>query len=500
MALNSNIGRISLISVFVLHAFTSTLIYSQVKKPNINPTKGIEAPLNVLFIAIDDLRPNIGVYGDSIAITPNLNKLANEGTKFNRAYCQVAVCSPSRASLLTGLYPDQIGVTDLVTNFRIKRPDVVTLPQIFKNNGYQSVIIGKIFHGSKMHQDDVSLTKPPILSFAVRKEQYVLAKNRTGEKATSTEVSMVSDSAYWDGKIANEAIKELKRFKESGDPFFLSVGFMKPHLPFSAPKKYWDMYNRNTVVQLKNRDRPIGAPEIAFHNSNELRGYTDIGNAEISKEKEKELWHGYYASITYVDYQLGKVLDALDRLGLKENTLIVLWGDHGYHLGEQSLWCKSTNYELAARVPLIICNPKMAKGKQINEIVELVDLYPTIIDMCNIQNEKPLSGGSLVNIMKGNNQKWTNLAFNQFGRPYSAAIGGGDLKHMGYSVRSDKFRLTLWFNQISGEIDEREFYEMSEGIEKINISGRSEYNEIENHLTEILIGYKNQNYIKKIKL
>ena len=294
-----------------------------------NPTKDLKNPLNVLFIAVDDLRPNIGVYGDSIAITPTMNKLANEGTKFNRAYCQLAVCSPSRASLLTGLYPDQIGVTDLVTNFRIKRPDVVTLPQIFKKNGYQSVIIGKIFHGSKMHQDDVSLTKPPILSKAVKKEQYVLVKNRTGKKAASTELSISSDSAYWDGKIAIEAIKELKGFKESGDPFFLSVGFMKPHLPFSAPKKYWDMYNRNTTFQLKNRERPIGAPEIAFHNSNELRGYTDIGNAEISKEKEKELWHGYYASITYVDYQLGKVLDALDRLGLKENTLIVLWGDHG---------------------------------------------------------------------------------------------------------------------------------------------------------------------------
>lgn len=457
----------------------------------------VSKPMNVLFIAVDDLRPNIGAYGDKVGLTPNMDKLANEGVLFSRAYCQMAICGPSRSSILTGMYPDQIGVINMSTHFRKKQPDVVTLPQIFKQNGYHSVAIGKVFHARPFAQDTVSLTRPPILNLGVKIEQYELPENRTGGKAAATEMAEVSDTAYWDGKIANHAIEALKEFKASGESFFLSVGFMKPHLPFNAPKKYWDMYDREEVLQLKNRDRPAGAPDLAFHNSNELRGYTDIGQGEISKEKEKELWHGYYASTTYSDYQIGKVLKALDSLGLKDNTLVVLWGDHGYHLGEQGFWCKSSNYELDARVPLIISNPKLPKGKRINQIVELVDVYPTIIDICNIQQETPLSGASLVDVIEGSKKAWSNVAFNQFGRPYDAVAGRKNLTHMGYSVRSDRYRLTLWFNQISGEIDERELYEMSEGIEKINISGEIEYKQIEDKLTTLLLDFKNQNYITK---
>ena len=451
---------------------------------------------NVLFIAVDDLRTNIGAYGDTIAITPNIDKLSHKGLTFDRAYCQMAVCGPSRSSVLTGMYPDQIGVTDLNTHFRIKQPKVVTLPQIFKMNGYKALTIGKIFHARKSAQDSISLSSPPILNLGIKKEQYLMAKNRTGEKADATEAVDTLDEGYWDGKIAKHAVNALKNFKNSGEPFFLGVGFMKPHLPFSAPKIYWAKYNRERDFILRNRNRPIGAPNIAFHHSNELRGYTDIGSNEISLKKEKQLWHGYYASTTYTDYQIGKVISALDSLNMRDNTLIVFWSDHGYHLGEQGFWCKSSNYELDVRVPLIISHPSIPV-KRIGQIVELVDIYPTIIDFCKIEEKTPLSGQSLLNLIGKNKSKWINYAFNQFGRPYEAALNGKGKKYEGYSVRGKKFRLTLWFNYINGKIEKRELYDMSEGIEKKNISGEKVYKEVEEELTRLVLNYKKQKYLKR---
>ena len=412
----------SLLLGFVINSCTENVI-------NKNHTQ-----TNVLFIAVDDLRTNIGAYGDSIAITPNIDKLSRRGLTFNRAYCQMAVCGPSRSSVLTGMYPDQIGVTDLNTHFRIKQPNVVTLPQIFKINGYKALTIGKIFHARKSAQDSISLSSPPILNLGIKKEQYLLAKNRTGKKADAIEAVDTIDEGYWDGKIAKHAVNALKNFKNSGEPFFLGVGFMKPHLPFSAPKKYWAKYNRERDFILRNRNRPIGAPSIAFHDSNELRGYTDIGRNIISLKKEKQLWHGYYASTTYTDYQIGRVISALDSLNMRDNTLIIFWSDHGYHLGEQGFWCKSSNYELDVRVPLIISHPSIPV-KRINQIVELVDIYPTIIDFCKIEEKTPLSGKSLLNLIDKNKTKWTNYAFNQFGRPYEAALSGKGKTHEGYSVR-----------------------------------------------------------------
>jgi len=209
------------------------------------------------------------------------------------------------------------------------------------------------------------------------------------------------------------------------------------------------------------------------------------------------LWHGYYAATTYTDTQIGKVLGALEKLGMKDNTLIVLWGDHGYHLGEQGFWCKSSNFELDARVPLIFSYPKSSKNKRVDSIVELVDVYPTIRDICNLQSQTFLSGGSLKGLMEGNLENWPNYAFNQFGRPYSGALGGKGLTHMGYSVRSDQHRLTLWFNHESGEIDERELYDMKEGIERENISGNAEHKELEESLSTFLIDFRNQKYMVK---
>ena len=295
-------------------------------------------PMNVLFIAVDDLRPSLGCYSDAKAVTPNMDQLADRSVVFMNAYCQQAVCNPSRASMLTGLRPDQIQVTDLGSHFRKKQPEVTTLPQIFKEAGYQSVGVGKIFHGSAQAQDEPSWSVPVEYAISVKEDEYHLPENRQGGKAAVTESAEVDDRAYEDGKIAERGIQWLQKFKRAGAPFFLALGFKKPHLPFCAPQKYWDLYQRTEFSPLPNQNKPEDAPDLAFHHWEELRGYADIPNqGSLAPEKEQELWHGYYACVSYVDAQIGRVLQTLEELGLEKNTIVVDWGDHGYHLGEQQL-------------------------------------------------------------------------------------------------------------------------------------------------------------------
>jgi len=453
---------------------------------------------NVLFIAVDDLRPALGCYGDSIAITPNIDHLSKQGVVFSRAYVQAPSCAPSRTSMLTGLRPDEVKVTDHKTHFRDTRPDVVTLPQLFKLNNYETMSIGKIFHFSKGFNDTVSWTRPELYVTGIKREQYVLSENRTGGKAASTECAGVHDTAYWDGKFAKEAIRFLNEIKNQDKNFFLGVGFLKPHLPFSAPKKYWDLYDGDDLQYIENKDRPKNAPEIAFHNWQELRGYTDIPyNGPLSVEKEKQLRHAYYACVSYVDAQIGKLLNALDELGLRENTIIVLWGDHGYHLGEQNLWCKSTNFELSAHAPVIISVPGVGiTGSTCDAIVESIDLYPTIIDLCGIRPQGALSGVSLKPLLIDTESKWENLAFNQFARPYEAAIGTRKpVSHMGYSVRTDAWRYTAWYNVNTGSFEYPELYSLQKSaIPSENVAGNPKYADIESRLNYLVQEYKAGNY------
>ena len=454
--------------------------------------------VNILFIAVDDLRPALGCYGDPLAITPNIDRLSKQGVVFGRAYTQAPSCAPSRTSMLTGLRPDELKVTNHATHFRDTRPDVVTLPQIFKKNGYETMSIGKIFHFSKGFNDTVSWTRPELYVTGIKREQYVLSENRTVGKAASTETADVHDTAYWDGKITNEAINFLNEMKDIDRNFFLGVGFLKPHLPFSAPKKYWDLHDPVDFQYIQNRDRPENAPEIAFHKWQELRGYSDIpSTGSLTVEKEMQLRHGYYACVSYVDAQIGKILYVLDELGLRKNTIIVLWGDHGYHLGEQDLWCKSTNFELSARVPVIISAPGTGKsGVSCDAIIESVDLYPTLIDLCGIHPIGDLSGSSLVPLLKNPSCEWKNIAFNQFARPYSAAIGGGQpVSHMGYSVRTESWRFTAWYNVNTGSFEYPELYSLQEQvIPSENLAGKSEYADTESRLLELVKQYKSGKY------
>lgn len=469
--------------------FTMVLVYGQEQRK----------PVNVLFFAVDDLRPNLGCYGDTYAKTPNIDELARRGVVFSRAYSQQAVCNPSRASMLTGRRPDETGVYNLQTHFRERLPDAVSLPEAFKNTGYLTVGTGKIFHALKATLDPQSWSLPVP---QYENNNYITAENLVGEgaKQNVSEKPDVPDTAYVDGLIANDAIRFLELAKVQDKPFFLGVGFKKPHLPFCAPRKYWDEYE-GVDFTTGSRHRPLGSPEIAYHDWQELRGYRDIPDeGPIPEEKEQDVIKGYYACISYIDAQLGKVIDALDRLGFGDNTIIVLWGDHGYHLGEQGLWCKSTNFELDTRIPLIIAAPGTGKENHVTDaIVEAVDIYPTLIDLCGVAPRGELSGISLKPLLYTPDIAWEHLAFSQFPRPYGAINRKVTPTHMGYSVRTDQWRCTYWFNLANGTLGERELYYLGSGsLETQNLAGNPDYVETEKQLEALIIKYKSGQYRKDL--
>ncbi|MFD2886997.1 sulfatase [Chitinophaga cymbidii] len=423
-------------------------------------------PPNILFIAVDDLRPQLGCYADPIVQSPNIDKLAGSGVVFNRAYCQQAVCSPSRTSLMTGRRPNTTRVWDLKTHFRSNIPDVITLPQYFKNNGYHTQSVGKIYHDPAKAQDAPSWSVPEISAVTKKEGKYVLPENlqKKSSKAAASEQADVPDNAYIDGQVADQALAVLKKIKDK--PFFLAVGFRRPHLPFSAPKKYWDLYDRNKIPLPVPYTLPSNIPVYARHRNEELRGYSDIGfNNVIPDAKKRELLHGYYAAISYVDAQIGKVLAELDRLGLTKNTIIVLWSDHGFHLGENDLWAKATNYELDTRVPLIIAAPGKERGVKSDGLVELVDLYPTLAELGGLPVPEGLEGTSLVPLLTRPGQPWKSAVFSQFPRPWQYK---GEPETMGYAIRTDRYRYVEWRDFKTDAIKATELYDHQVDPDEVN--------------------------------
>ena len=365
--------------------------------------------LNVLFIAVDDLKPIAGCYGGT-AKTPNIDRLAARGVRFDRAYCNQAVCAPSRNALLTGLRPQTLGIYDLGTNFRLVRPDAVTLAQAFQHAGYRTEAMRKIFHtGHGNHEDPASWTVP---HFSAKSIAYHLAESHAKDGLTREEALFanqpanklprgaaydsadVGDAEYPDGVSADEAIRRLHAAKDSGVPSFIAVGFLKPHLPFCAPKKYWDLYDRAQFALPAFRFAPKDAPAFAPTTFGELRNYSDtLEVGPVDDEMARTLIHGYHAATSYIDAQLGRVLAALEKEGLAEKTIIVLWGDHGWHLGDHGMWCKHTNYEEATRIPLLIAAPGVRPAVNAN-FVETVDLYPTLCDLAAVAAPAGLDGKS----------------------------------------------------------------------------------------------------------
>jgi len=442
---------------------------------------------NVLFIAVDDLRPQLGCYGDPVAITPNIDRLAARGIVFNRAYCQQAVCAPSRASVLTGRRPDATKVWDLQTHFRKALPDAVTLPQYFRERGYETRAVGKIYHDPAEAQDPVSWSAPEVLSVTDEAGgKYVLAENlvsKTSWKAAATECADVPDSAYVDGRVCNAAIDAVRQLKDTS--FFLAVGFRRPHLPFSAPKKYWDLYGNVEIPPPSPAAPPQGAPSVALHDGVELRGYTDIPDTgPLSDEEIGLLRRGYYASISFVDAQIGRLMSELENQGMLDNTIIVLWSDHGFHLGELGLWCKTTNFELDTRVPLIISAPGRAgKGRHSDAVVELVDIYPTLADLAGFP-ATGLDGVSLVPLLSNPERAWKNTAFSQFPRPWMYR----DVPElMGYSVRTEELRYTEWRRLNDASIVATELYRYDrQGAETQNLSGQAGYEQAQHRMQGLL--------------
>lgn len=442
---------------------------------------------NVLFIAVDDLRTNLGCYGDPIAITPNLDRLAKEGTLFERAYTQIAVCNPSRASLLTGCRPDTLGVWDLKTNFRKASPGRVTLPEYFKDNGYFTRSFGKIFHGGKGMTDPTSWSVPEEL-YVGRKSEYRNPRNQNPGKNDAMEFEDLPDDQYPDAWIAQAAIDFLKKDKSGEPPFFLAVGFRKPHLPFVAPKRYWDLYEKTSFSPVPQSEPPQKAPAIALHDSPEIRGYGDVPDSgPIEKKQIADLRRGYYAASSFVDAQIGRVLDALRETGLDKNTVIVFWSDHGYHLGEHNLWSKTTNYELDTHVPLIIAAPgRKQVGTRIPKPVELLDIYPTVVALCGLPAPAGLEGVSLAGVLDQPSLVPKDRAISQFARPW---FYRGAPQAMGYSVRTDTHRYTEWRNFADGKVVARELYQYEDPrkeLEKKNLADSPSYAETCRKLSSLL--------------
>ncbi|MFA8436868.1 MAG: sulfatase [Marinifilaceae bacterium] len=487
---------------------------------------------NVLFIAVDDLKPILGCYGDKLVKTPNIDRLAKQGVVFLNNHCQQAVCAPSRASLLTGLRPDLTKVWDLKTLIRDMNPDILTMPQHFKQNGYVTTGVGKIYdkrsvdndhdkvswseefafegdykyYDSKYGQPALGYYQLPETKKAVEKYRkeaetqgkkgYAVTKYAISRVKPTTECADVPDNAYVDGVIALSAIDRLEKLAVRDKPFFLGVGFKRPHLPFVAPKKYWDLYDREEMPLAPYQKAAVDGPLLAYHNSGELRSYTDIPPLKsfsdvesdlLSVEKQKELIHGYYAAVSYIDAQVGKVLHAMDSLGLRENTVVILWGDHGWHLGDHGIWCKHTNFEQATRSPMIISDGENYKGKT-KTPTEFVDIFPTLCDLAGIEKPSDLDGVSLIPVMKNGKKGVKEYSVSQFQRG----------KAEGYAFRTERYRYVVWVNEMfrkpgnfsKERIIERELYDYKKDPnETRNLVGNKRYRKVSEELEEMCLEY-----------
>ncbi len=411
---------------------------------------------NVLLVCVDDLKPLLGCYGDAMVKSPNIDRLAARGVTFEHAYCNQAVCAPSRNALMTGLRPQALGIYDLGTNFRKSVPGAVTVAQYFRARGYRTEAMGKIMHvGHGNHEDEASWTVPHwkpggggyVLPENVEDTKKRAAKARADGvpeskrsslvKGPSTECADVADNAYADGMIADEAIKRLRAAKDKpGEPFFMGVGFLKPHLPFCAPKKYWDLYRAEAFPLPALKEPPKGAPEFAPTTWGELRAYTDIPpTGPLDDAMTRHLIHGYHAAVSFMDAQLGRVLDALDETGLAKSTIIVLWGDHGWHLGDHGMWCKHTNYEQAARIPILVVAPGMKVGVKTPALIETVDIYPTLCELAGLPAPSGLDGASFAAALRDPSAPTKDHVLHAYPR------GGGLI---GRAVRTARHRLVEW--------------------------------------------------------
>jgi arylsulfatase A-like enzyme len=447
--------------------------YSQEEKPN------------VLIFYVDDLRAELGCYGSKTAITPNIDKLAKDGVQFNKAYVQQAICAPSRMSTLTGLRPETLGIYSIFTPLRKIHKEVVTLPQLFKKNGYKTVSIGKVYHHGTddkqqwttyFEKEENSYLNPENVALLKRLKAEGNKKNIKGPAFDSADVP---DEAYKDGRVAKHAIETLHKVKD--DHFLMFVGLSKPHLPFNAPKKYWDLYDKNNF-KIPSRKKPAGVYRLALSPWGELKGYYGIPKkGDLNDDLTRTLIHGYHASVSFIDAQVGKVLRTLEELDLRKKTMIIFMSDHGYKIGEYASWCKQSNMEIDVRVPLIISRETNYKNrvtaKTSNALVENVDIFSTVVDYCGLKGPKS-DGKSLLSLIDNPDKKWDTAAYSVYAR---------GKKIMGCTVTDGNWRYTEWRDSATNKILEAELYEHKNSLlSYINLSGNNKYTSIENRMKSLL--------------
>jgi arylsulfatase A-like enzyme len=464
---------------------------------------------NILFLSMDDLKPELGCFGSECVKTPNIDRLAARGRAFLNHHVQQAICGPSRASMFSGLRPDTTQVWDLKHTCREECPEAFTMQQYFKENGYETTGSGKIMHGFK-NDDPLSWSIPYVwpgdLPFADGKvpalnQQYQSAAihkavrklAESGIKGykpqqqfmaslnakPSIERMDLPDNAYSDGAMTDWGIEMLDQLAAGDKPFFLTLGYRKPHLPFVAPKKYWDLFDRDEIKVAPFREQAKDSPEFAYHTWGELKAYSDIdADAALTDDRQRELIHGYYACVAFVDAQIGKLLDHLEKTRLIDDTIIVLWGDHGWHLGDHGMWCKHSNFEQATRSPLIISAPKLPRPGPTSSPVESVDIFPTLCELAKLPTPEQLDGTSLVPILKDPYASVQDFAMSQYPRR-------GNL--MGYALRTERYRLVAWLPlEVSrsgifdaSEIKAIELYDyQTDPLETANLSKNPEYKSV----------------------
>ncbi|MFT7282149.1 MAG: iduronate 2-sulfatase, partial [Cyclobacteriaceae bacterium] len=434
-------------------------------------------PPNILFISIDDLRPSLGAFGDSIVVTPNLDQFASEGFTFRNTFCQAGVCAPSRASLMTGLRPDSTRVWHLGDQFRKINPETVTMPQFFGQKGYYTVNIGKIFHNympDSISWDEADLrparyVKPDWLKRdgetfyvnpTIQKQQEIkrdsLLKLRPVRYADgwntgpAWEMADVHDTMYYDGAQTKLAKETLSRIVKKDQPFFFGLGFFRPHLPFAVPKKYWDLYDPEDISLPANPDIPDGAPIFTMNSMYELRhydGFNHIGHPTsytLNPDTARILKHGYYASVSYVDALFGQLVEHLKVLEIYDNTIIIVWGDHGWKLGDHNSWGKMTNYNIDLKVPMMIRYPGLQQpGKETFALTELVDMFPSLVELAGMDVPDYFQGTSFVPLTGNPDLNWKTAAFSQFHRRPRVTPDGG--RYMGYSINTKEYHYIEWY-------------------------------------------------------
>lgn len=424
--------------------------------------KAIAAP-HVLLILVDDLKPTLGCYGDLAAKTPHMDRLASRGMRFDLAYCNQAVCAPSRFTLMLGSHSTSTGLYGLGSELRKVLPEAVTMPQHFAKHGrYRTESIGKVFHiGHGNDGDPLSFSVPHFKDKVIEyldpssteggqltREEALFTNQKLDQirklpRGAAFESPEVQDDDYADGRVALETIKRLQaakqRHQQEAVLFFMAVGFVRPHLPFSVPKKYWDLHDPQKLPMPTFKDHPVDSPQVSQKRGGEIAAYRPIpeGREAFSPELTRQLIHGYYASTSFVDAQIGRVLDELDRLGLTQNTIVVLWGDHGFHLGDHGIWTKHTNYEQANRIPLLISAPGItAPGSYTRQLAESVDLFPTLAELTELpapQGPQAVDGVSLVPVLKDSEARVRDHAYHVFPK-----------SKLGRAIRTERYRLVEW--------------------------------------------------------